>query len=218
MIKLFIVLSFLAVAIIVLFGVDANYYLKERFIISGFLLLISSVVFISIIFEVMFKISNKTKEKNNDLNDDISNVENLFYETRFKLEKQRKETILNFTIMTVVFLVLLIVNTACVSFKFLPKFLIFFSSLLLFAIVLMKYNDKRRNYTNYYKETIINDLLKQIDNNLRYSSNGDEVNFQRFINAEYKEPKYTKYIITDTITKSNIDELFVLNKTPKDCL
>ena len=214
MLKMLLITFFVSLTVILM---EINYPSIEIVIIVLFSIIGAIATFISILFDVIFKIPRKIKQKHNGIKDsdkynDNSDLENILYESKIKLENKRKEAIKYLIIMCVIFLSLMIINLACIELNLRLRITMFFSSVFLFGIIVLKYENKRKNYTFYYKENIVSELLKSIDINIRYDPNGDEDNYKRFINAGFIEPKYNKYTIKDTISKNNTDDFFVLNK------
>ena len=213
MLKMLVITFFITIVAILM---EMNHPSIEIAIIVLLSIIGAIATFISIMFDAIFRIPRELKQKhkgikNNDIYINDSDIKNVFYEQGIKLENKRKEAIKYLIIMCVTFFSLMICNLACIELNSILRSIILFILFFLFVIIWIKYENKKNEYTLYYKENIVNELLKSIDTSIQYNPNGDEDNYERFIDAGFIEPKYNKYIITDTITKNKIDNNFVLN-------
>ena len=211
LLKMF-VFSILMTIAIILLEIDTNAYVKTRTIVFIILVVISFILFISIIVEYIYIIFKETKKRKQNVNKDFNNLENVFYEAKYNIENTRKETVYSLIIMIAVFFALAVCNIAFMKINLLLRIILFVLSLLIFVKTAMKYEYKKQIYTKLYKETIISAILKEININLKYTPDGDEDNFKRFLDAGYIEPPYNKHIITDTISLNSKNEFYVINK------
>lgn len=209
-------MSILVAFAVILIEIDSSNYLKERLLIFWLFLLISIILFIYIIFDIIFGTSKKIKKRYNNINITSNYLDNISSESFFVLERYRKETILYLGTMTIVFFGLVVFYLVIYSNPFI-RIISFIVFICLFSICGIKYENKKNLYTNYYKDTIVKELIQLINCNLDYNPNGDERNFNKFLKAGFIEPNYYKHLITDTITNNNPSDFFAINKIKLFC-
>ena len=174
--------------------------------------LFTTIIFFSIMIVEFFKASKKNDARinaiYNDTNNELENIEVFFNKSKFDLEKKRKAVIYYLIIM-----IAILIGIGIFSFTFnIFNYLIGPLSIAMIIFFSSEYHRKRNIYTKYYKEVVINDLLKYIDTKIEYNPYGDQYDFERFLEAGFAEPDYDFHTVTDKIIKNDIEGTLTLNQ------
>ncbi len=197
---------------LLLYNLIIIYDINKIEILVWLYLLFTTIIFFSIMIVVFFKVSKKNDARINAIYNDtinqLDNIDDFFYESKLDLEKKRKAVIYYLIIMIAIFIGICIFSFTLKKFNYLTLPL----STVMIIIFSFEYHKKRDIYTKYYKEVVINDLLKYINANLKYNPCGDQDDFERFLEAGFAEPEYDFYTVTDKIIKNDIEGTLTLNQ------